>query len=90
LATGKSRAPSRCGTRFADSTQLLTLVVGAASFVLVEKSRPAWMGGASRCYGGSSSRMGGGVACSGRWVFGLLVGLAAGGGRAVSPLVKKL
>jgi hypothetical protein len=35
------RAPTRCGTRFADSTQLLTLVGGAASFVLVEKSRPA-------------------------------------------------
>ncbi|HZG68927.1 MAG TPA: hypothetical protein VEZ12_19475, partial [Herpetosiphonaceae bacterium] len=40
-ATSESRAPTRCGTRCADSTQLLTLVGGAASFVLVEKSRPA-------------------------------------------------
>jgi len=49
LATSESRAPTRCDTRFADSTQLLTIVGGAASFVLVEKSRPAWTGGASRC-----------------------------------------
>jgi len=52
--SGEERVPRhvRADTRSPNSTQLSTLVGGAASFVVVEKSRPAWMTGASRRYGG--------------------------------------
>ena len=46
--------------------QLLIFWVDVGVCVVFALASPV-MGGASRCYGGSSSRMGGGVACSAGW-----------------------